>query len=235
MLEHDPLARFARGLKATGEVVLEAVGNTAAIVEAIRPHVATVVIANPLQVRLIAEARVKTDKIDAAILAQLYASGFLPQVWMPDDRSQALRRQVARRTQLVRDRTRLKNQVQAVLAAQLIPRCPATDLFGRKGRVWLAQQPLPLDERMAVEQRLCELDRLGDRVPRVLLNCAGILGSAQAAKRGTDGRVPRMHSRARSRSTWVIVSTARLQPRRHCPAGPPTRPRREASQQSRCR
>jgi len=36
-----------------------------------------------VQVRLIAEARVKMDKIDAAILAQLYASGFLPQVWMP--------------------------------------------------------------------------------------------------------------------------------------------------------
>ena len=90
MLEHDPLTRFACSLKTTDEVVLEATGNTAAIVEAIRPHVAKVVIANPLQVRLIAEARVKTDKIDAAILAQLYASGFLPQVWMPDDRTQAL-------------------------------------------------------------------------------------------------------------------------------------------------
>lgn len=57
--------------------------NTAAIAAALKPHVARVVVANPLQVRLIAESRVKTDKIDAAILAQLYASGFLPQVWSP--------------------------------------------------------------------------------------------------------------------------------------------------------
>lgn len=34
-------------------------------------------------------------------------------------------------------------------------------LFGRKGRVWLNQQPLPMDERLAVEQRLREIDRLG--------------------------------------------------------------------------
>ncbi len=106
--------------------MLEATGNTAAIAAALKPHVARVVIANPLQVRLIAEARVKTDKIGAAILAQLYASGFLPQVWMPDERTQALRRQVARRAQIVRHRTRLKNEIHSVLATHLIARCPAT-------------------------------------------------------------------------------------------------------------
>ena len=134
-LQHDALGSFAQGLRPSDEVVLEATGNTAAIVTALKPHVAKVLIANPLQVRLIAEARVKTDKIDAAILAQLYASGFLPQVWMPDDRTLSLRRQVARRSQIVRHRTRLKNEIHAVLAAHLIPQCPASDLFGHKGRL----------------------------------------------------------------------------------------------------
>ncbi len=50
----------------------------------IAPHVAKVVVANPKQVRLIAHAKIKTDAIDAGVLAQLYASGFLPEVWMPD-------------------------------------------------------------------------------------------------------------------------------------------------------
>jgi transposase len=36
-----------------------------------KPFVSRVVVANPLQVRLIAEERIKTDKIDAAVLAQL--------------------------------------------------------------------------------------------------------------------------------------------------------------------
>jgi transposase len=161
-LQRAALQAFAMRLRPTDEVVLEATGNTQAIVAALKAQVAQVVVANPLQVRLIAEAKVKTDKIDAAVLAQLYASGFLPEVWIPDEDTQALRRQVARRAQIVHQRTRVKNEIHAVLAAHLIPKCPAADLFGKKGRAWLAQQPLPLDERLGVAQRLRELDRLGE-------------------------------------------------------------------------
>ena len=162
-LVHAALCEWAASrLRATDHVVLEATANTMAVVNAVRSHVARVVIANPAQVRLIAEARVKTDKIDAAVLAQLYASGFLPEVWVPDAATQTLRRQVARREQVVRQRVRLKNEIHGVLHTYLIPRCPAADLFGRKGRQWLATQPLPLEERLGVEQRMRELDRLHD-------------------------------------------------------------------------
>jgi transposase len=182
-LQKRPLDTFAQQLHRSDKVVLEATGNTAAIVAALKPYVSEVIVANPLQVRLIAEARVKTDKIDAAVLAQLYASGFLPQVWMPDERIQVLRRQVARRTQIVRQRTRLKNEIHSVLATHLIPRCPFTDLFGRKGRAWLSQQPLPLDERVYVEQRLREFDRAGEDLVAVnrLLGQA-VLDNAQVKR-----------------------------------------------------
>nr|WP_260435897.1 transposase [Burkholderia sp. Bp9131] len=109
-LRHDELERFAEKLCATDHVVLEATGNTAAIVNVLRRHVERVAIANPLQVRLIAEARVKTDKFDAAVLAHLCASGFLPEVWMPDEHTLALRRQTSRRSQLVRQRTRAEER-----------------------------------------------------------------------------------------------------------------------------
>ncbi len=158
----DELSRFGQRLSTDDEVVLEATGNANAVARVLKPHVARVVIANPLQVKAIAHARVKTDKVDATILAQLHVSGFLPEVWTPDPVTEALRRQISRRTQLVRQRTRLKNEIHSVLHAHLIPRCPAADLFGRKGRVWLAEQPLPADERCAIEQRLCALDKLGE-------------------------------------------------------------------------
>jgi transposase len=162
-LSHTALTQWATvQLHATDHLVLEATGNTMAVVNAVRSRVARVVVANPCQVRLIAEARVKTDKIDAAILAQLYASGFLPDVWIPDEATQTLRRQVARRAQIVRQRVRLKNEVHAVLHTYLIPRCPAADLFGQKGRQWLTTQPIPLEERLGIEQRLRELDRSHD-------------------------------------------------------------------------
>lgn len=81
----EALRAFARDLRGDDHVVLEATGNTAAIVQALQPHVGRVIVANPLQVRLIAEAKVKTDRIDAAVLAQLYTSRFLPEVWIPDE------------------------------------------------------------------------------------------------------------------------------------------------------
>ena len=143
-------------------VVVEATGNVAAVAGVIGPYVKRVVIANPIQVRMIAHAKIKTETIDASVLAQLYASGFLPEVWIPDETTQALRRQVTRRNQIVRQRTRLKNIIQSILHAHLIPACPAADLCGSKGRAWLSKQVLPEDERLAVERHLREFDRLGE-------------------------------------------------------------------------
>jgi transposase len=120
------------------------------------------VIANPRQVRLIAEARIKTDVIDATVLARLYASGFLPEVWIPDQATLALRRQVTRRNQIVRQRARLKTILQSILHAHLIPPCPHADLLGPKGRTWLMAQPLPEDERNAVERHVREHSRLSE-------------------------------------------------------------------------
>ena len=60
----------------------------------------------------------------------------------------------------MRQRVRLKNEIHSVLATHLLGKSPAADLFGKKGRAWLGEQPLPLDERLGVEQRLRELDRL---------------------------------------------------------------------------
>jgi hypothetical protein len=90
------------------------------VVKLMAPHVKRMVIANPLQVRAIAHAKVKTDKIDAVVLAKLHAAGFLPEVWQPDDATERLRRQVARRATIVHSRTRVKNRIQSVLHANLI-------------------------------------------------------------------------------------------------------------------
>ncbi len=95
-----------------------------AVVRMLSPYVARVIVANPLQVKAIAHAHVKTAKIDAGVLASLRAADFLPEVWLPDSYTERLRRLVARRNQVVRHRTRIKNEVHAILHAHLIPPCP---------------------------------------------------------------------------------------------------------------
>ena len=126
------LEAFAKKLSKEDVVVVEATGNVSSVAAVIAPHVKQVVIANPMQVRLIAHAKIKTDTIDAKVLAQLYASGFLPEVWIPDEPTQALRRQVTRRNQIVRQRSRLKNIIQSILHSHLIPSCPHADLCGAR-------------------------------------------------------------------------------------------------------
>jgi transposase len=154
------LRAFAATLGPDDQVVLEATTNTWAVAELLSARAGRVVVSNPLRTRAIAAAKVKTDKVDALILAQLLAADFVPQVWVPDPATLALRREVARRTRLVRERTRLRNMIHAVLHRALVD-APHSDLFGLGGQRWLAQVPLASEDReeiAAVLRLLVPLD-----------------------------------------------------------------------------
>lgn len=112
------------------------------------------IVANPQQVKAIAHARIKTDKIDAGVLASLRAADFLPEIWLPDAETERPRRLITRRDQIVRHRTRIKNEVHSILHAHLIPKYPHADLFSRVGRAWLGRQPLPVDGLATIERHL---------------------------------------------------------------------------------
>ena len=217
------LQLFARGLTRRDEVVLEATCNTHAIARLLRAHAGRVVVSNPLRTRAIAEAKIKTDKIDAAVLTQLHASGFLPEVWMPDATTEALRRQVSRRAQVVHHRTRLKNQIHAILHRNLLPRCPASDLFGRKGRAWLTTQSLPADERAAVTSLLRALDHADEDLTELDRDLASSILEDAGVRRlmtipGVDfavavGLVAAIGDVTRFRSPQKLVSYFGLNPR----------------------
>jgi transposase len=92
----------------------------------------------------------------------LHAVGLLPEIWTPDPATERIRSLVARRYQVVRHRTRIKNEVHSILHVHLIPKCPHADLFNARGSDWLARQPVPADERAAIERHVRELDRLAE-------------------------------------------------------------------------
>lgn len=163
----EDLRAWAATLDPDDEVALEATTNSDAIATMLRPLVRRVVVSNPRKTRAIAEAKVKTDKVDARILAQLLAADFLPQSWVADDRTRMLRRLVMRRTHLVKQRTRLKNQVHAILSRNLVPTCPHADLFSGVGRRWLAVQEVPADEWRSIDALVRQLDFHGDELAEV--------------------------------------------------------------------
>ena len=163
----ESIGLFAGSLCATDQVVLETTSGAIEIARLLRPHVARVVLANAADVRAIAHARVKCDRFDAATLARLLAAGMIDGVWVPDERVGALRRRIARRAALVRQRTRAKNEVHAVIMRCLLGRPPASDLFGKKGRAWLAAQQLPAAEVETVEGCLRQVDFLGAEIAAI--------------------------------------------------------------------
>lgn len=163
---HDFTA-LAQSLLPTDQVALENTSNARAVAAIIAPHVGRVAIANALAVKLIAHARVKTDRIDARVLAQLLAAGFLPEVYFGDEATRVLRRRISRRAALVKQRTAAKNEIHAVLIRSLKDRPPVSDLFGVKGRTWLAAQLLAPDEAETVAGCLRQIDLLDAEIATI--------------------------------------------------------------------
>ena len=129
-------------------------------------HVARVIVVSPNDTG-IRQARAKTDRLDARTLAKLLWAGELDGVWAPDERVRVMRRRLARRAQLVRARSRAKNEIHAVLMRCLKDRPPAADLFGVKGRQWLAEQQLAICERETVDAGLRQVDFLDTEIAQV--------------------------------------------------------------------
>ena len=150
---HEQLELFGASLAPTDQIALEVTGNCWEIARILNKHVAHVLVVNPADTG-ICQARAKTDRRDARTLARLLAVGSLTGVWMPDDRTRVMRRRLARRQQLVQSRTRAKNEISAVLIRCLKARPKISDLFGVKGRAWLAQIQLPFEERESIDAGL---------------------------------------------------------------------------------
>jgi transposase len=149
----EGLSTLAENLLPTDRVALEVTGSCWEVARLLEPHVARVVVVSPDDTG-ISSARAKTDKLDARALASLLWKGELDAVWMPDERCRVLRRRLARREQLLRARTRSKNEIQATLQRRLVPKPPFADPFGVSGRRWLADLELPGEERESVDAGL---------------------------------------------------------------------------------
>jgi len=120
------LELFPQSLCASDRVALKVTGNAWEIARILQPDVGQVLVVHPGDTG-IRQARAKTARLDARALAKLLAAGSLDGLWMPDEQTRALRRRLARRSQLVRARTRAKNECHAVLVRRLIKKPAVSD------------------------------------------------------------------------------------------------------------
>jgi len=228
-------------LQPTDHIALEATTNCWAVVELLEPHVAKVVVSNPLTTRAIAYAKIKTDKIDARVLADLLRCNYLPQVWQPDPQTLRLRRLTHRRAALCADRTAIKNRIHATLAMNLI-QAPLQDLFSTKGIQWLqnctTDPELDPDTRAALASDLrllqavqAEIDALDQQlatlaytIPQVklLMTLPGVDYPTALALLAAWGTVQRFSTPAQAAS-YLGLSPSTRQSDLHCYHGPITK------------
>jgi transposase len=146
--------------------VMEATRNWPFFYDLLEEHVERVELAHAKEVRAIATAAVKTDQIDAAVLAHLARMNYLPTAYAAPKEIRDLRQHLRYREWLIGERRRAKNRVHAVLAGYN-QASPVTDLFGRSGREWLkelAEQVLRPTSRRVVLETLLLIDQLDAQV-----------------------------------------------------------------------
>jgi transposase len=149
-----------------------------------------VVLAHPLKVRAIADARIKTDKIDSETLAHLLRADLIPRAHASSKETRACKRVLRQRMFFTRLRTMLKNRVRALLVQHSVDLPEVTDLFGSSGRAWLRTVMLPEPDGALLKEDLVLLDVLyaqimatdgllkelakGDEIVRLLASVPGI-------------------------------------------------------------
>lgn len=167
----ESLEEFVKSLESGAKLALEAVGNWYYFYELLEKRGVDVSLAHPKKTKAIASAKIKTDKVDARILAHLLRCNLLPLSYIPSERIRDLREVIRYRASLVRERTVIKNRIHAVLLKNGIA---MASLFSRRGR----EKILCLELRECFKQELCGyfrlLDSLGEEIGKVDARIRGL-------------------------------------------------------------
>ncbi|MCY4732994.1 IS110 family transposase [Natronomonas gomsonensis] len=162
-LPNDRLEELAE--QYTGaEAAIEASGHYRPIYEMLDEHL-DVTLVNPSKNRIIADAAVKTDRVDAKRLALMLRADMLAESYVPPDEIRELRDLVRTRKSLVEERTAEKNRVRAVLTRT--NNTYDSELFGPTGREFLAELSLSDTDRTIIEAHLSVIDEYDQQIERL--------------------------------------------------------------------
>lgn len=170
--KNDPVAfaaYFAR-LDQFSEVVIEACWNWGPLYDLLEetPGVAKVVLSHPAKNRIIADAQIKNDRVDARALATLLRGGFVARVHVPEREVRARKNQIRQRLWLARMRTRIRNRIHSVIDRYpRLERPEFKDVFCNKGKAWLKRVPLPPIDRQLLDQDLALHELMEGQIDRI--------------------------------------------------------------------
>jgi transposase len=185
-LENKPevFREFFKRMEGPSEAVLEASRTWGVMYDLLveLDGVELVELAHPQKVRAIAEAKIKTDKIDSHILAQLLRADLIPAAYIPGKRTRSYKEMLRQRVFLVRMRTRLKNRIHVLLDRLHIPFPSVTDIFGKRGTTYLRKLNLPGVDGEILREDLELLEVFNKLVKEAEQEIASLLGDDPQVK-----------------------------------------------------
>ena len=147
------ILHFFLSLDNDTKVVIESTANWYWLYDLLTEHRMQVVISNPVKTKAIASAKIKNDKLDSHMLAQLLRADLLSTVHVSSPETRRLKELLRHRSKLVRDAVRMKNRIHSIMAKNNL-NAPASDLFGRCGLEFLHKVPLPEYQRRQIDTYL---------------------------------------------------------------------------------
>jgi transposase len=127
-------------------------------------YIRDIKVADAYKLRIIAEAKVKTDSLSAYHLAQLLRIGYIPEIFVPDEKTIKLRELIRARVYLVRLKTRFKNKIHSLLDKNGFHNHPGTDLFGKAGRIFLRKLTIGKPEEGIIARYLGIIEKLEEDI-----------------------------------------------------------------------
>jgi transposase len=162
----EPILKVIGGLPLGTPAAFEAAYGTSWLVALLEDYGFTPHLVHPSRCKAIASARLKNDKVDAAILGQLLRADLLPEAWIAPPEVRQLRALLRHRVALVRLRTLLRNRIHAIVADHGHDR-PAGGYWSGPGRAWLASLDLPAVPRELIEDDLALIGALETVIDRL--------------------------------------------------------------------
>jgi transposase len=150
--EEHILDYFAK-LEGPTQIVIESMCSWYWLHDLLKAHNFNVVISNPVKTKAIASAKIKNDKVDSHMLAQLLRANLIATVHVCSLKTRKLKELLRHRQRLVRDATRMKNRIHMLLMKNNTA-IPVSDLFGAKGLKYLKDIDLPIYHRQQLKSYL---------------------------------------------------------------------------------
>ena len=146
------------------KAVVESTGNLwIPIHDRLEERGVDVALSNPSKTRLIAEAKVKTDKVDAKTLAGLLRADMIPTCYVPGEELRSRREFLRHRLNLVKIRTGVKNRIHGLLDKHGL-RMPGMTAFSKDNIAWLRGLSLGFMDDAILRSDLAVLETVDSQV-----------------------------------------------------------------------